>query len=39
MNHYLEQGIHNAQIYVGSLYPQQDRPVMGWTVLEDWEDW
>lgn len=38
MNHYLEQGIHNAQIYVGSLYPQQDRPVMGWTVLEDWED-
>lgn len=38
MEHYLETGIHNRQIYTGTMYPLQGEPAVGWNVLEDWED-
>ncbi len=37
MEHYLETGIHNKQIYTGTMYPLQGEPAVGWNVLEDWE--
>lgn len=37
MRHYLETGIHNNHVYVGSMHSFHGEPAMGWNVLEDWE--
>ncbi|MNC08278.1 nucleoside triphosphate pyrophosphohydrolase [compost metagenome] len=37
MKHYLETGIHNKQIYTGTMYSLLGEPAVGWNVLEDWE--
>ncbi|WP_249896863.1 NUDIX domain-containing protein [Paenibacillus sp. PK3_47] len=37
IDHYFAKGIHNKQIYTGTLYAQKGQAVMGWSVLEDWE--